>query len=214
LKRRVGLFARRGVDLDSIPVTVGRRSHQEVADDIAARSLTLVQRGAIDAFRETRSRVAVIAYAEETNLSIGNGLAAGLRAQGEAVSYFRLFPNSGPLSYDSAQAVIERVPRVIFASSVRPIAGRGHIALPEPLADMITRTHGSKSTLLVSFGSPYLLSQLPGYQGAFLLAWHDVLATERAVANAIAGGAPIEGRLPITLSERYRRGHGVRIPAR
>jgi beta-N-acetylhexosaminidase len=214
LKRRVGLFAHREVNLDSIPTIVGRRAHQEVADDVAARALTLVQRGAIDAFRETRSRVAVIAYAEETNLSIGHELTRTLRARGEAVSYFRLFPTSGPASYDSAQTVIDRMPRVIFASSVRPIAGRGHLALPDALAEMVVRVQRPKSTLLVSFGSPYLLRQLPDFEGAFLLAWHDVSAAERAVADAVAGGAPIGGRLPITLSERYRRGYGIRVPAR
>ncbi len=45
LKQQAGLFAKREVELDSIPAIVGRRAHQEVANEMARRSLTLVQRG-------------------------------------------------------------------------------------------------------------------------------------------------------------------------
>ncbi len=69
------------------------------------------------------------------------------------------------------------------------------------------------STVVVSFGSPYLLGQLPGYGGSYFIAWSDVPATERAVARALAGGASIVGRLPITLSPDYPRGFGITVPA-
>ena len=74
LKQKAGLFATRTVSLDSIPATVGRRAHQDVADDIAARALTLVQQGPLSQFRDERTRTAVITYAEETNHSIGSVL--------------------------------------------------------------------------------------------------------------------------------------------
>jgi beta-N-acetylhexosaminidase len=119
LKRQAGLFRARTVALDSVPTVVGRRSFQALAGDMAARSLTLVQAGPLDTFRQTRGRVTLISYARETNLSIGNTLAAELRRLGDAVNTFRLFPASGPLSYDSARTVMARNPRVIFATSVR-----------------------------------------------------------------------------------------------
>jgi beta-N-acetylhexosaminidase len=119
------------------------------------------------------------------------------------------------MSYDSAAAVIESNPRVVFATSVRPITSRGHVALPDLLADLVTRTAtDNKPTALVSFGSPYLMSQVPSYTGVFLLAWNAIAANERAVANALAGGAPITGKLPITLSDRFGRGHGIIMEAR
>ncbi|MGD8727579.1 MAG: glycoside hydrolase family 3 N-terminal domain-containing protein, partial [Gemmatimonadales bacterium] len=92
LKHQAGLFRGRVVDLDSVPAVVGRREHEELAADIAARSLTLVQRGPIDGFRTTRGNVALITYARESNLSIGGRMAAELRALGETVRSFRLYP--------------------------------------------------------------------------------------------------------------------------
>ncbi len=214
LKNGAGLLAHRTVALDSIPVTVGRREHQLVADDMARRALTLIQEGPIETFRDSRDRVALITYAEETNHSIGNVVIRELRALGDAVTPFRLFPASGAMSYDSARAVIAAHPRAIFATSVRPIAGRGHVDLPENLAALIQETGGDRPTVLVSFGSPYLLNQLPAFAGAYLLAWNAVAANERAVARALAGGAAIGGASPITLSDRFPNGFGITLPRR
>ncbi len=80
------------------------------------------------------------------------------------------------------------------------------------MARLITRTDRRRPTILVSFGSPYLLSQLRGFRGSYLLAWQTVPAAERAVAAALAGDAPIQGVLPITLSDQFPRGHSVQVP--
>ncbi len=213
LKEEAGLFQTRTVPLDSIPTVIGKREFQEVADDIAARALTLVQRGPIEQFRQTRGRTAVILYAEETNLTVGNTMLGELRAFGDTVNAFRLYPASGPLSYDSARVVIENNPRAVFATAVRFIAGRGHVQLPDSLASLIVETGRRRRTIVVALGSPYLLNQLPDFSGGYLLAWSDFPATERAAARALAGGAPVSGRLPITLSDKYLRGFGLTLPS-
>ena len=211
LKVRAGLFERREVPLERVQAVVGHAEFQAHADDIAARALTLIERGPLADFRSRRGRTAVITYAAETNLSVGNTLLRELRLAGDTVSSFRLYPASGTLSYDSARTLIQRTPRVVFAIQVRFIAGLGHISMPDSLAQLIQETARRRPTMLVSFGSPYLLRQLPAYTAGYLLAWSQAAATERAVARALTGKAAISGRLPITLSERYRRGDGVGV---
>lgn len=213
VKRRLGLFARRTVPLETIMGTVGARRFQDAADDIAVRALTLVRdtAGALRALRVTRSRLALIAYADELNGGIGVRLAEALRQGGDTVDYFRLWPMSGPLSYDSARAVIARAPRVVFAANVRPLAWKGNIALPDSLAQLITATDSLKPTVLVSFGSPYLLNQTPSVE-SYLLAWSGVRVAERAAARALLGQSPITGRLPISLPPAYPLGHGIVVP--
>jgi beta-N-acetylhexosaminidase len=103
---------------------------------------------------------------------------------------------------------------VVFAAGVRFIAGRGHIQLPDSLASLIQETQEKRKTMLVALGSPYLLNQLPDFSAGYLLAWADFEATERATARALGGKAPIGGRLPITLSDEYRRGFGISLPQR
>jgi len=212
LKAQAGLFQGRTVPLDSVPVTVATRAFEDEADDVAARSLTLVRDDGLDDIRQERGRTGLIVYANESNLSAGNRLARQLREAGETVSMFRLYPSSGTLSYDSARAVIDRSPRIVFATNVRVVTGSGHIAMPDSLAALIVQTDAAKPRVLVSFGNPYLLAQVPDYQGAYLLAWSDVPATEQAVGRALTGFASITGRLPVTLSDAYPLGFGIDAP--
>src|SRR5207248_4123830 len=131
IKRRLGLFQNRAVSLDSIMLVVGAKRFQDQADDIAVRALTLVRDigGRLHALRAHRSRLALIAYADENNGGVGQTMAQLLRQGGDSVEYFRLWPMSGTLSYDSARAVIARSPGTVFAANVRPLTGRGTIAL-------------------------------------------------------------------------------------
>jgi beta-N-acetylhexosaminidase len=212
LKERAGLFDHTAVVLDSVPAVVGKRDYAEFADGVAQRSLTLVQEGPTGSFREQRGRTGVVIFARETNVSAGGELVQALRLLGDTVSTFRLYPASGIASYDSARVLIDSNPRVIFAVNVPVVSGLGHVAMPDSLAALIEESAGQKPSLLVSFGNPYLLAQLPDYAGGYLLAWSGVGVAERAVAQVLAGGAPVSGRLPITLAERFPRGWGIPLP--
>ncbi|PYR39215.1 MAG: hypothetical protein DMF93_14625, partial [Acidobacteria bacterium] len=58
------------------------------------------------------------------------------------------------------------------------------------------------------FGNPYTTSFVPELP-AVLLTYDFYDQAERAAVRAIAGEAPIGGRLPITLSPQLRAGHGL-----
>ena len=198
--------------LDSIMGHVGTRHYQDAAADIAVRALTLARdtAGALRAWRLKRSRIALIAYADEGNGSVGLTLGDLLRQNGDTVDYFRLWPMSGPASYDSARTVLARAPTAVFAANVKPISARGNIALPDSLARLITVTDSAKPTALISFGSPYLLNQVPTVK-TYLLAWSGTRTCERAAARALLGFSPITGHLPIRVPP-YGLGYGIVIP--
>jgi len=214
IKRRLGLFERRTVPLDSIPHVVGSKRFQDAANDIAVRSLTLVRDvgGRLHALRGHPGRLALIAYADEANGSVGLFLTDLLRQGGDTVEYFRLWPMSGTLSYDSARATIARAPATVFITNVRPISGKGNIALPDSLAQLITLTDAARPTVLVSLGSPYLLNQTPAVR-SYLIAWSGVRASERAVALALLGRVPLGGHLPTRIPPDYALGWGLTVPA-
>jgi beta-N-acetylhexosaminidase len=213
LKRRLGLFERRTVPLDSIMALVGAKRLQDQANDVAVRALTLVRDmgGRLHALRAKPSRFVLIAYADELNGGVGQFLTDLLHQGGDTVEYFRLWPMSGPASYDSARAVIARAPATVFVANVRPLSARGTIALPDSLAQLITATDLARPTVLVSLGSPYLLNQMPTVK-SYLIAWSGVRVSERAVALALLGRVPIGGRLPIKLPPDYAVGWGLRVP--
>ena len=213
LKRRLGLFRGRTVPLDRVMESVGTLEHQAIARDVTARSLVLARdSGVVTRLRGGPQPVTLLTYADDPASGLGNTLAGELRASGYTVSTFRLWPSSGPASFDSARTALAASPVAVVAASVRVSAWSGTISLPAAVAALIDSTARTTPTLLVSFGSPYLLSQAPGVQG-FLLAWAARPINEQAVAGAITGRADISGRLPITLDAALPIGSGLRVAA-
>jgi len=137
--------------------------------------------------------------------TLGTTLANGLRAQGHVVTVARLFPASGPASYDSARAAIDGAEIGLIAVAVRAREGVGSVAMPQELVQLI----GGMRTpsMLVSFGSPYIISQAPSVPG-YLLAWTPTSQAEEAVAAAF-GGAAITGKLPVRIPPTFRIGDGL-----
>ena len=211
LKRQLGLFSRRTVSLDSIPDIVGRTEFQDEAREMAARSIVLVRDsgGTVHSLKRTRPSITLVTYGEEDFRSVGNTLALELKGRGYPVTVFKLWPASGPASYDSAAATIERGQLTLFVTADRPVASRGTIGqIPDLLKTLIAATAGAQSVILVSMGSPYVIEDLPEV-GSYLIGWRSNPITEQAVARALAGVTPITGRLPISIPPDYARGWGV-----
>ena len=210
LKRSLGLFERRTVPLDSIPSVVGSAALVRAAVEITARSLVMVKdsAGTIHSLRRARPALTIVTYAEDDNRVVGIPMGFELRAQGFGVTLVRLWPASGPASYDSAAAAIARSPVTVFVTADRPTAFRGSLGLPAAFANLVAATARARPAILVSLGNPYQLAQVPEV-GSYLIGWRSNAIVEQAVARALAGIAPITGRLPISLPPRYTRGWGI-----
>ncbi len=215
LKRKLGLFVRRTVPLDSIPSVVGRAEFREEARQMAARSVVMVKdvNGTVHNLRRSRPSMTLVTYGEEENRSVGTTLAAELRGRGYPITVFKLWPASGPASYDSAAAALDRAQIPLFAISDKPVDRRGAIGIPPSVVNLISATASARPTIVVSLGNPYLIGSLPEV-GSYLIGWRSNSVTEQAVARALAGVTPITGKLPISIPPRYPRGWGVqrRIP--
>lgn len=207
-KERAGLFRRKLVNLDSVGFVVGRQSAQSAARAAAARSIVLLRDslGLLDSIRTGARRIALVTFAESGTIGLGNTLAAGLRTQGHAVTMVRLWPASGPASYDSARAAVDSAELGIFAVSVRARERAGSVAMPAAVADLIAAVR--RPALLMSFGSPYIISQVPSVPG-YLVAWTGTPQAEQAVVDALRGAA-ITGTLPVTVPPSWRIGDGLR----
>ncbi|HEX7336052.1 MAG TPA: glycoside hydrolase family 3 N-terminal domain-containing protein [Gemmatimonadales bacterium] len=211
IKKDLGLFTRRTANLDSITARVGQAKYLSLAQEIAARGIVLAEDrdGTIDSLRARPQPVALVSYADDRSPNTGVKLAAELRARGYPVTSMRLFPNSGAASYDSARAVLRQAQIAIFPVGIRPspwhLTG---ITLPAALSQLIDSTAVAGRAVLVSEGTPYMVYEMPRVT-SYILAWSTDPVTERAVGRALAGAAPITGRLPISIPPRYSRGWGV-----
>ncbi|HMU61756.1 MAG TPA: glycoside hydrolase family 3 N-terminal domain-containing protein [Gemmatimonadales bacterium] len=214
MKRRTGLFTHRTVALDSIMDRVGTAEHQAMARDVTQRSLVLVRDSGdvLSRLRAAPQPVTLLTYADDPASGLGGTLAGALGAAGYTVTTFRLWPSSGPASYDSARTALAASPVAVVAASIRVSAWSGTISLPPQVAELVNANAAVQPTILVSFGSPYLLTQAPGVQG-YLLAWAARPINEQAVAAALTGTAEIGGRLPIELDAAIPIGTGLHLGA-
>jgi len=201
-KSRAGLWGGRGVDLGRVAGVVGTAEHAALAQEIAERTLVLVRdsAGLVPLPPERRRSVVVVTYAEESNRDAGTWFPAALRDAVDTLRTFRIWPASGPASYDSVRAAVAGAGAVIFLAAARPVAGRPDaVGIPPALAALVEELSAAAApAIVVSTGSPYLLAQVPHAQ-AYLLAWSSVQSAETAAARALLGTVAITGQLPVSL---------------
>ncbi|HEU4801176.1 MAG TPA: glycoside hydrolase family 3 N-terminal domain-containing protein [Gemmatimonadales bacterium] len=208
IKRGLGLFQHRLVPLDSVMDHVGRQENVLAAEAIAARSIVLAaDDGTADSLRAAPRDIALVQYGEGTTSTVGSAFAAELRAGGHRVTALRLHAESGPASYDSVRAELDRHPYALFAVAVRPVAWKGSIGLPAALVTLIDSSAMARPSMLVSFGSPYIYAATPSMQ-SYLVGWAANPVSERAAARALTGAA-IGGRLPTSIPPRLPFGAGL-----
>jgi beta-N-acetylhexosaminidase len=101
---------------------------------------------------------------------------------------------------------------VVVSSYVSWLSNNGSIEAPEELVSFLDRlrTIGIPH-VVVSFGSPYLVTAFPEVP-AYMLAWNGSEASQRAAARALLGAFAIEGRIPTRIPPLFEIGEGLQIP--
>lgn len=212
LKARARLHEGAEVDPGAIPRLVGTQWHESFARGVAARSITLVRNeaGAVPLGRvESRSvrSVLSVTFAGTTDLAAGRVFNREL-GRAVRVRRARIGFDTHPGVYDSLLRRARSVDAVIFSAYVRPGAARDSTDLPEEVRSFFDRLDAAgRTSVLVSFGSPYLLTSVPEAK-TYLIAWGGADASQEAAALALLG-APVSGRLPISLPPRHALGDGL-----
>ena len=210
-KERLGLFRRRVVDPAQIPRYVGTSEDQAAADSIAQQSLVLARDDSgLVPLQGAHRRVLLVAVGDEGNTYTGVTLAAELRRQGVSVQTARLYPASGPASYDSVRTAAAQAGVTIIVASAHPVAFQpSAVEIPDSAAALEEQLAARHLPLIVvSTGSPYLINQMPSAP-TYLLAWSGSDAAERAAADALVGAIGVTGRLPVALPPYFPLGGGL-----
>jgi beta-glucosidase-like glycosyl hydrolase len=218
-KAFAGLHHVRAVNLDALANVVGGRAHQAVADELSQKSITLV--------RDTRGQVplklprdAQVLYLSILDAPNGWRIAAPSRAfipalkeRWRGVTSVELSERSTAGEIDLVRAMAPRFDAIVASVFVRASSGSGRMDLP-PNMQAVLRALGRQTEatrqpfVAVLFGNPYtalFLQDVP----AILLTYDFYDRAERSAVKALAGDAPITGRLPITLPGVAERGAGL-----
>ncbi len=213
-KERLGLFRERSLPLQEIARAAGTREQKATEEEVARRGLTLVREaeGALP-LREGVRLLVVAVHDERTTVAIDATLQAELSRRAASVDFVRLDPTS---CAGEGAAVAERAKEadaVVVALFVRPRSGRGTLEVPpEGRAALAPLLASGRPVVGISFGSPYLLRDLPGLP-TYLCAYGHQALVQAAAVRALWGEAPIEGTLPVTIPGVAPRGMGIRKEA-
>jgi beta-N-acetylhexosaminidase len=212
-KARLGLHLARVVDLGTIDEKLGTREHERIADDIAARAITLI--------KDDRHQVpwSVPGNANVLCLSViddpagwregapGRTFLPELKKRWPNVSAVEVSDRTTANEFDLVRALAIRSDAVVAAVYVRQAAGRMDLSADQ--VSWLERLAGlPKPLVAIVFASPYAATavrKLP----AILLTYEYYDGIERAAVRALAGEAPIGGKLPVSLPDLFPFGHGL-----
>ncbi|MFW5952300.1 MAG: glycoside hydrolase family 3 protein, partial [Gemmatimonadota bacterium] len=211
-KAAARLIGSRAASLSRLVTEVGRPDHAAWSRRVAERSITLV-RGEPGAFPVAfgQGTVLTVLYDDRNGHDAGAVFEAALREREAGVLTVRLSRRSAPAELARVRELAADADVVVFASFTRALPWKGSLGLPERVASLAADL-AARGGVILSFGDPYLLGQVPE-AGTYVLAWSDAPASQEAAVRALAGEIPVTGRLPIDLPPEYGVGHGILVPS-
>ena len=214
-KRRLGLAQSKLVDLSALRFLVGDSSNVQIARQVAEKSITLVK----DSLRQVplgvpTARVLSITVARRADLPAGNAFNAELRTGLPNLRTEFVSTEDATLNYPRLIAAADSSDVTIVSSYVGQSWDALTASVPQAFTDFVqTLVQRGRRPIVVAFGNPYLLQQLP-WVSAYLVAWGGFPVSQTAAARALLGSSAISGHLPISIPPYASRGRGEERAAR
>ena len=189
---------------------VDSEESRKLAAEIAGKAITLVRDGGgLPVAKDARVVEVVISeFVEPANPlgEIERELKSRLRTAPQAFLF------DGRATDDDAARVVEAAKDadvVLIALAIRAKSGAGTISIPPLASRLLDQLAATRARLItVSFGSPYVLRNVPSLP-TYLAAYGIQPVLQVAAVRAIFGENAITGKLPVTIPGMYERGHGV-----
>ena len=214
-KARMGLHVSRGGDLVAIDQKLGSRAHQQVANDLSARAITLIKDEG-NQVPLAAPKSANILYLSVVDYASGwregapsRTFLPELKKRWPNVTAIEVSDRTTADEFDMIRAIARRSEAIIASVFVRIASYSGRMDLSPAQVSLLERLADAKKPYVaVLFGNPYtamFLQKLP----TMLVTYEVFDGAEAAAVSAIAGDAPIGGKLPISLPGMYPFGHGL-----
>jgi len=187
---------------------IDTKEHRDLAANIARRALTLVreQSGALPVKKSARVVIITVSDFPETVSPLPDferEMRKRLTAPPQTFVIDSRTADTGPIAAAAQNADV-----VVFALAVRARSGSGVLAVPEVARKLLADVAPRVPTIGISFGTPYLLREIPT-AGTYFCAYGVQPVMQLAAVHALFGEAPVSGRLPVTIPGLAARGTGI-----
>ncbi|MFL5563738.1 MAG: glycoside hydrolase family 3 protein [Gemmatimonadaceae bacterium] len=219
-KARAGLRTGRLVDLNAVDRIVDIPEHTKIAEEVAARSITLAQdkmnlvplRSASaggTSVVDSSTRILSITYADASDLVAGRTFNSVIENRIPGTRTVRVDNRTTDAEYAALTAQADSASLLLVSAYVSPREFAGSVGTQGAFSQFVEKLALSgKPIIVLSFGSPYLLSAFPSVS-SYLLAWGGAPISQRAAALALVGEREINGKLPISLPPTLQFGAGI-----
>ncbi len=211
IKHQLGLDRDRVVSLDSLRAIVGDSAHVAAARATAERSITLVRDSLklLPLAARPGTRVLSITIATRNDLAAGTAFNAELQRAIPGLRTEFVMSDDPAVNYPRLTSMADSADVTIVSSYVGQRWNVTSVSAPQAFADWMGQLSSrGRKVMVVAFGNPYLLQQIPGVPD-YMVAWGGAPVSQEAAACALLGTIPITGHLPITIPPVARRGDGL-----
>jgi beta-N-acetylhexosaminidase len=174
---------------DEIFTIIDSKEHRVLAETIARKALTLV-RGSLGLTKHPRITLAVVSDFPE----VGNPLPDLERELKRRADVETIVIDSRSTQQEANAITSKSSDYVILALAVRARSGSGSIAVPAVVRSLTLPAN----TIAISFGSPYLLREIPTVP-TYVCAYGIQPVMQVAAVHALFGEAKVSGKLPVTI---------------
>jgi beta-N-acetylhexosaminidase len=210
-KARAGLRQGRLVDLNAVDGIVDIPAHSNIAAEVAERSITLThdRLNLVPLVADSTRKILVITYADPTDLVAGRTFNSIVSDRLPGSATIRVDDRTTGAEYAALGARADSAELLLVSAYVSPREFAGTVGAQGGFTSFVEKfALSGKPIIVISFGSPYLLSAFPSVS-SYLLAWGGSPVSQRAAALAVLGDREINGRLPISLPPALPFGAGI-----
>lgn len=220
-KAWTGLHKEKLVDLEKIPLTVNTPGNSEAAREIHERAVVLVKNdGGILPISSQGEKIALLSLNDDKgHLKIGEHFINEMKSRGNVISVFQADPETPEEELKGAVSLAQDAEIIVVGLFARIFARRGSSSLmnEQMIRSLQDLSSGDTPVFVVSFGSPYLISDFPDVDGYMIsteptwnfYGYDRFRPGQLAAARALFGESDITGKLAVTIPDLYPFGHGI-----
>ena len=216
-KNSLGLFQTSNLnDWEQVEKTVKINKHLKVAQNIANKSITLVKNSndLVPINTKKYEKITHIMISSDDDVkSRFKSLARNIRNIHGNVSEIVINDKLSTYGIKDVLKKIKDSDLIILSMLIRIKMDKGISTIEDSHNLLINKISKLRIPIVgISFGSPYL----PDYEkiDSYICTYGYGSVSIKAAESALFGRIKINGKLPVTLNEKYKIGHGIKLNAR
>lgn len=212
-KQQYGLFeSQNQVDISSLDTKINTAHHRAESDRIARESVTILknEKDLLPILPSEYPSMMVISVADDRSGDTGSSFVRQLRDYHPNVSFHIYDKRTSEEDKREMLRRAQQVDLVLIGSFIYLRFGQSIHLAPDQLSFLQQVVRMKKPSILVSFGNPYVLSDLKNAD-AHVLGWYNSSQQVSGLVPALFGASTVTSNLPIEIPGLYELGAGIHM---